>query len=275
MRKKIGLIKQAILSRLRKYLLGKHVVALATQSGSNLFLVHVEDYGVGHELLQKGSYGTDELTRALSFVTESCQILIVGAHIGSFAIPLSQKCKHLFAIEANPTSYTLLQHNLVLNKIQNCSTFNVAADNHSGKISFLVNSANSGGSKRIPKVKKFDYYYDKPQTISVLAERLDDILGSIEVDLIIMDIEGSETFALEGMPKLLSRAKVLIVEYAPNHLRFVGGVTVDDFLKNITPHFSTLLVPSLKKKVTGIEIKKLLVDMYNKNQWDSGIIFEK
>ncbi|MGH7427267.1 MAG: hypothetical protein ACREJ4_02740, partial [Candidatus Methylomirabilaceae bacterium] len=59
-----------------------------------------------------------------------------------------------------------------------------------------------------------------------------------------MDIEGSEYFALQGMQKILAHARVLVVEFLPHHLKNVSGVTVEQFLSVIPPHFRTLTIPS-------------------------------
>jgi hypothetical protein len=53
---------------------------------------------------------------------------------------------------------------------------------------------------------------------------------------IVMDIEGSEYFALKGMPRLLAGAQRLFVEFLPHHLRNVAGIDSDAFCDLVLPH---------------------------------------
>jgi tRNA G37 N-methylase Trm5 len=42
-------------------------------------------------------------------------VLIVGAHIGTLAIPISRLAKHVDAIEANPETFKFLSLNVAMN----------------------------------------------------------------------------------------------------------------------------------------------------------------
>lgn len=201
--------------------------------------------------------------------------MIVGAHIGTLAIPISKLCKELVAIEANPNTFDLLTMNIALNAAANCRAINIAASDKDENIDFLLNRANSGGSKRAPKLKQFMYYYDNPKMVSIKAVSLDEHLEDKKFDLIVMDIEGSEYFALEGMQQILSNAKVLIVEFLPHHLKNVSGVTVAQFLSVINPHFVQLTIPSKQQVFPRSQFETCLSEMYHKGLGDEGIIFEK
>ena len=54
----------------------------------------------------------------------------------------------------------------------------------------------------------------------------------------IMDIEGAEYFALQGMQDSLKKVKFLYVEYVPHHLENVSNVDKETFMKLILPHFT-------------------------------------
>ncbi len=242
---------------------------------NGLFAVDPEDFGVGRHLLRHGSYGADEIDRLKRYITSESTVLIVGAHIGSLAIPVSKLCKKVIAIEANPHTYDLLTMNIALNHAENCEAVNLAANDKAAHIDFLLSRANSGGSKRVPKVWHHMYYYDNPKTISVTAVRLDDYLKDQRFDLIVMDIEGSEYFALKGMQRILNHSKVLIVEFLPHHLKNVSGVSVEEFLSVIAAHFSTLTIPSKQITVDASQFASSLREMYLREEGDAGVIFEK
>ena len=117
------------------------------------------------------------------------------------------------------------------------------------------------------------YYYDNPEKIIVHAVPLDEYLEDKKFDVIIMNIEGSEYFALKGMTTILGSAKVLAVEFLPHHLKNVAGVTVEQFL-SIMPPYQTLTIPSRELQVDSTQFLSTLSDMYDRELGDEGIIFE-
>ena len=89
------------------------------------------------------------------------------------------------------------------------------------------------------------YFYDNPKVTVVQGVRLDDYLNDHDFDLVFMDIEGSEYFAFLGMQDIFAHAKALIVEFLPHHLIQVAGVTVEQFLAPLMPHFRSLTIPGM------------------------------
>jgi FkbM family methyltransferase len=167
-----------LIGLLTKKLLGKHVIALLVKSDNGIFAVDPEDCVVELHLRKKGRYGSAvEIDRVKQYIGKTNgRVLIVGAHIGTLAIPISKLCNEVIAIEANPNTYTLLEANVKLNAAVNCHPVNIAASDKEEDIEFLLNRTNSGGSKRLPKIRKYMYYYDNPDRITVHAVALDDYL---------------------------------------------------------------------------------------------------
>ncbi len=90
-----------------------------------------------------------------------------------------------------------------------------------------------------------------------------------------MDIEGSEYFALRGMPKLLASAHVLSIEFIPHHLRNVSGITVAQLLEQVDPYFTRMSIPTRGVTVGKDRFHTLLQEMYERDESDSGLIFTK
>ncbi|MDA8594816.1 hypothetical protein N9L85_05535, partial [Euryarchaeota archaeon] len=103
--------------RLRKKL-GNNIKAIITNSQNGIFAVDPEDLEVGQKL-RSGGFGLEEIARLRKYIDNDSNVLIVGTHIGSLAIPLSKHCKAITAIEANPKTFELLEINLHLNNIEN------------------------------------------------------------------------------------------------------------------------------------------------------------
>ena len=260
-------------SRKMRKSLGTNIRAIITQSSNGLFAVDPEDLEVG-EKLRKGGFGLDEIERVKSLISNDSRVLIVGSHIGSLVIPISRHCNEVVAIEANPKTYELLSLNLRLNDIENVVSHNIAASEKTEIITFFLNTVNSGGSKRAPKQSHFMYEYDSPERVEIQAHALDAHLSNHAFDLVLMDIEGSEFFALKGMPKILQECKSLIVEFLPHHLRNVAGVDAETFLKQIPQRFTKVTIPSQNVTLSREESQALLLKMFRDEKGDDGLIFQ-
>ena len=265
----------AFIGKAQQALLGANTVAIVTRTENGLFATDPEDMGVGRELRKLGSYRDDELQRVLGYIGSNDNVLIVGTHVGTMVIPIAKHCKTVAAIEANPDTFGLLEMNLRLNEAHNVQAYNIAASDKAETIAFVSSRANSGGAKRMPKVRAFQYFYDSPKTISVPAYPLDEHLKGQTFSLVFMDIEGSEYFALKGMQNILANAQTLSVEFVPHHLRNVSGVSLRDFLDLIAPHFEHLLIPSRNSRVTKDGFLSALQEMFDQDQDDDGLIFTK
>ena len=255
--------------------LGERVQSVIVETQNGIFAVDPRDLEVGYKLRNHGSYGLDEIARINELITSESNVLVVGAHIGSLVIPIARTCNKVVAVEANPNNFNLLQTNVLLNKSENISIHNIAASSKQENIQFQMNVVNSGGSKRLPKNNEYMYRYDNPEVIEVQAHSLDEYLDEEHFDLVLIDIEGSEYFAMQGMEKILSKCNVLIVEFLPHHLKNVADVSVEQFLSLIPKHFTKLTIPS-KNETHPVDIGgALLKQMYNDKEGDDGIIFLK
>ncbi|WP_153306279.1 hypothetical protein [Desulfatiglans anilini] len=81
--------------------------------------------------------------------------------------------------------------------------------------------------------------------------------------------------ALQGMQRILSKAKLLAIEFLPHHLKNVSGVTVAQFLSLIEPHFRRLTIPTKNKTVETKDFHSCLSEMYDHDQRDEAILFQK
>lgn len=259
--------------RLRSF--GAHALGLAVRTTHGLFIVDPEDGTVGGQLLRTGQYNPAELERVETLLPGAANVLVVGGHIGTFVVPLSKRCETMVVLEANPNTFALLQANLRLNDCANVTAHNLAAAEAAGKIRFLVNRDNSGGSKRVPKTALPAYYYDHPTVIEVDAVALDELTERKQFDLIFMDIEGSEYFAFLGMPRILAESSCLVVEFIAHHLRNVAGVDSDRFLAPLLPHFAWLYIPEQERLVGRADMAATLRRMYDADECHDGIMFFK
>ena len=81
------------------------IAGYLTKSPQGVFLCPAYDEDIGEGLLADGQCKAEEVEWLRRAVNSDDEVLIVGAHIGTVAIPLAKFCKRVVAIEANPRTY--------------------------------------------------------------------------------------------------------------------------------------------------------------------------
>jgi FkbM family methyltransferase len=235
---------------LRKLLVGPFGTAILTESDNGVLLVPVSDAFVGRALCFRGHYDPAILRFLYTQCSQESEILVVGAHVGAFAIPLAKRVRKVVAVEANPKTYELLGLNALLNGLKNLEVHNFAAGDRTGDVSFVVTKTNTGGSRvKMGELDMRSHFNERPQTVTVKMRRLDDVFPAATFDLVVMDVEGSEALALGGMQSLLGRSRALVVEIVEQHLRRIAKVSNEQFLSLITPHFDEgIILPEGARK---------------------------
>lgn len=259
-------------SRLDKMLKGFVGELYRTRQG--LYCLDPDEQFVAKALIETGAFGTEQLGQLKMFCNEESSVLLLGAHLGGIAVPLSKMVGNLTVFEANPRTFELLSTNLKLNDCNNVEAFNLAANDVDSQLRFVLNTVNSGGSKRFPVHQDKDYFFDDPDVVMLQAVRLDDFLKGKKYDLIFMDIEGSEYFAMKGMPQLMAAAGVVFMEFLPHHISRVAGVTIDQFLECLTG-FETMITPMNPAAYHGVDIPARLKAMFEAGVGDEGLIFSR
>lgn len=225
---------------------GKHAGLLVADGKHGWFVVDPRDFNVAGSLLNSGVYDEAGLELMCSLVARDRgdHVLVVGAHLGAHVVPLLRRCSWVHAVEANPDTFRLLAMNVSLNGPGNVTLHPFAANDVGGTIELVCNTDNSGGSKRVPVETAPEYTYDSPTIRKVAARRIDDLIGErLTINHVFMDIEGSEHFAIRGAQRILADAESFVVEFIPHHMRRVAGVTPEDFMAGIVPHFAFMYIP--------------------------------
>jgi hypothetical protein len=83
----------------------EYVTGYLTESTQGSFLCPAYDESIGAALLASGECKIDEIEWLSRVVTPEDEVLIVGAHIGTVAIPVSRFSKLVVAVEANPRTF--------------------------------------------------------------------------------------------------------------------------------------------------------------------------
>lgn len=246
-----------------RYLPSSNLVGTIHRTPSGVFSISADDVALATALRNNIAWSQGEIDEILADATPTSRILFVGAHVGTLVIPVAKRVADVVAIEANPNTWRFLVANLAFNDTKNVTLHPFAAGEADGEIEFILSRQNSGGAKRKPVIADSRYTYDNPEIARVPMRRLDDVLTG-PFDTIVMDIEGSEVFALRGMPGLLAQAQRLFVEFLPHHLKNVAGVDSDALADLVLPHFLRLTVDG--RTFDGAAARAELKRMYDDDE---------
>lgn len=246
-----------------------------SSSTQGVFAFPIYDEAVAKALSETGGWATEEIQMLERLVNQDDEVLIVGGHLGTVAIPISRAVKKVAVVEANPDIYKYLTVNLLLNEVNNVEPLNVLASENGGFAQFLIGGANSGGSKIYPRNPHPHYLENVRRVVELRSSRLDDCFPNRKFRLVFMDIEGSEYFALKGMPNILAASDILFVEFIPNHLRYVAAIDSNQFAELISGFFNYLFIPGLGVYVERDNFASMLGRLYDLNYSQDQIVFTK
>jgi FkbM family methyltransferase len=183
----------------------------------------------------------------------------VGAWIGYYTLLAAKKVGtdgKVVAIEAHEKNIERLIKNVEMNQFSNVTILNMAAGEES-YIGTLMEGKDSSTTHQITKDSsqspKGENLIVADTPIKVKVETLDNVirnLGITEVNLLILDIEGYEYFALKGLKHCLSNGiiKSLICEIHPRILEQYGSSERDVINILEAQGYDTLVLDNGMKK---------------------------
>lgn len=156
----------------------------------------------------------------------------VGANIGIHSVLGALRVGgegHVLALEASPLTHSVLAQNLASTGCPGAVAVNVGAWSRPGPMRFRHLTTIVGGSHITVTGNESP---GEAQTFTVLCAPLDlltSLTGLERVDLIKIDVEGSEYHVLEGARETLQRDRpALIVEFNPVAAQFFDGRSAKD-----------------------------------------------
>jgi len=184
-------------------------------------------------------------------------VIDLGAGFGYYtllAAKLVGNNGRVYAFEPEPIRYKFLLKNVQINAFTNIvKVVNKAVSNKSGKAIFFIR----GEMSSLSPLQGYKHQ------VMVETVSLDDYFGGKEkIDLIKMDIEGSEMRALSGMETLLNYNPnlTLITEFAPNLLEACGDQP-EDFVKTLAGYgFKLFVIDEPKSEVRRVNVTDLIME---------------
>ncbi len=165
-------------------------------------------------------------------VKPGSRVLDIGAQFGYFSLLAAKQAAQggqVYAFEPAAANFKLLQRNIELNGYAHSihPIQKAVAEKRKSVRFFLYEGSDSHAMYPRPDARV-------KQEVSVECVTIDEELGERAVDVIKMDIEGNEPYALRGMEKTISKSAnlTLFAEFAPWFLE-LAGFNPEDYLKQI------------------------------------------
>jgi FkbM family methyltransferase len=155
-------------------------------------------------------YEPKTLAFILKWLRNGGVFIDVGANIGGYTVRCA-KTALVYALEPHPRNFHLLELNTKINQRQNnVKAFKMAAGSYSGKGKLAISNYHGRHSLVHLQEEAIQKGYS---AIEVDVITLDSILANENhIDVIKIDVEGTEHLVLKGAKETLKRTEVVIVE---------------------------------------------------------------
>jgi len=156
-------------------------------------------------------------------VQKGMHVFDLGANIGWFTLVFSKlvgHTGHVYSFEPDPYTFGILKENIKLNNLKNVSIFQLATSNKVGTANLYLDYLQDGSNKLKTKTQNENSVEIKTTTLDEFCKE-----HKTKVDLIKMDIEGSEPKTFEGMKNvILKNPNIKIVsEFFPGAIKETGS----------------------------------------------------
>ena len=166
-----------------------------------------------NDLFHVMPYYEEEIWHFMKSIVKKGDVCIdVGAHIGTYTIPLARLVGQkgmIIAVEPLPMNISILKRNIKVNNLSNIVVIGKAAYNERGRLRLSWNPLRTGMSTTVLD-RGFSNF------IEVEADCLDEMVANIlhkpEIRLLKVDVEGAEIEVLQGAISVLRRTSYVMVE---------------------------------------------------------------
>ena len=194
---------------------------------------------MSQEICFTGRFEAQETAVFRALLRPGMTFVDVGGNWGYFtllAASMVGKSGQVITFEPDPRMHVLLKDNISRNGLAHVKPLEIAAAAEPGTLTLAgyQEESNNFGVSRVVDPSLVNGSGRAMRTFTVAARRIDTVLDEMgvgEVDLLKMDIEGAEVFALRGMTDGLARHRYrrLVLELHPGLLEEHGQTAQEAF----------------------------------------------
>ncbi|SRR6266568_1573898 len=221
-------------------------------AGGHRIYIDKHDQTISQELILSGQWETFESEIFSRFVRPGDVVVDIGAHIGWYtllAAKLVGSKGKVYAFEPDPTNFALLSKNIKANGYSNVVLIKKAVSDSTGSAHLFLNDENTGDHRIFDAA-------DNRKSVTIESTTLDNYFknSNHRIDLIKIDIQGSEMQALQGANHTINTNKNLkfITELQPGFIH-LNGQKPQDYLALMRKHgFKIYQIDEQSKKLQPI-----------------------
>ena len=193
---------------------------------------------ISKQLYIAGCFEPNEFAFLDSVLAPGMTFIDAGANDGLFSLFAAQRVGptgQVWAFEPSEREFIRLRRNLQLNQLNNVRSFKLALTQCQGEAEIKIADDEHSGQNTLGN---FSYEIELARRERVPTGRLDDLVQREclpRVDIIKLDVEGSELSVLTGASTVLRKLRpLLLLEVNENALRSQGtsGAALVDFLRS-------------------------------------------
>ncbi|HWI03067.1 MAG TPA: FkbM family methyltransferase [Acidimicrobiales bacterium] len=193
--------------------------AVPVETDVGRLLVSEHDRVVHRVLRDTGIWEKEESDALRGLLAPGMTFVDIGAHVGYMSLLAARAVGPTgrgIAVEPAPGNFELLLANLLHNRVSNVVAIPAAAWKETGPVPFSLDEFNTGDHRA--------YARAGAETFDVPGYALDDVIpDNLTVDVVKVDAQGTDHYALLGMGRTLARCRpVLLVEYFPPGITELG-----------------------------------------------------
>lgn len=219
------------------------------------FYLHVDinDNAIGFWLATQGYWEAWITSWMSKNIKPGARCIDVGANWGYYTRImefLSGEFGYVYSFEANPDLFNKIKLSVgdyPLERSAKIEYHNIAVSDKKGVVKLKIPATNLGGATIMSELEETSEFWSG--SFEVESNTLDNIVEG-HVDLIKMDIEGSEPLAWAGMQKTLENTDLVILE--------VGSYSPPEFIDELYSKYNVFIVSE-----NGNEEKILRENFYN------------
>lgn len=159
-----------------------------------------------------------ELEFILRFLHPGVTLFDAGANIGLFSLAAGRKLQGqlaaIYAFEPCPSTFAILEKNLLLNGLTNVHTVRAALSDQTGEANLYVNAALKDALNSLENPSHADAEVVARELVETIT--LDDFVAKeriARVDIMKVDVEGAELLVFRGGRNLLARPDAPLILY--------------------------------------------------------------
>jgi FkbM family methyltransferase len=204
--------------------MGNNIALLCTTNYNKMF-VDTRDLLIAPWLLIHGEWEPEETELVKKLIKPGDIFVDAGANLGYYSLLAARVgASHVYAFEAQPSTYELLGKNVIINWMTKFITYeHLALYSHTTDLEFFVRNHYPGNSSLgFTQPDQLGKWFDTTTAVKVHAVSLDDYFADKpgKIDLLKVDVEGAEPAVFEGARRTLAKNRdiKILCEWSPDQM---------------------------------------------------------